>query len=68
MTKEILYGEKKGNFPEGKKWKKGSGRDLKLDSDISQLDLENLELVKPIFLSMVKSVHLEQASLWTRQS
>lgn len=57
---------KKGNFPKGMKWKEGSGKDLKPDSDIIRLDLENLELVKPSSLSVVKSAQLEQAGLWIR--
>lgn len=59
---------RKGLFPEEMKWKEGSGGDLKPDPDISSLDTENLELVKLILLSTVKSVHLEQAGLWTRLS
>lgn len=59
---------KKRNFSEGMKWKEGSGRDLKPNLDISPLDLENLESVKPMLQSSVKSVHLEQIDLWTRQS
>lgn len=49
------------------KWKEGSGRDLKPDSDMSPLKLENLELVILISLSLVKLVHLEQAS-WGEDS
>lgn len=48
------------------KWKEGSGKDLKPDSDMSPLDLENVELVKPFSLSMVKSAQLEQAGLMIR--
>lgn len=33
---------------------------------MSPLDLENLELVKPFSLSVVKSEQLEQAGLWIR--
>lgn len=55
---------KKGNFPEGMEWKEKRSSDLKPDAEIASLDLERLELVKPILLSSVKSTQLEEAGLW----
>lgn len=57
---------KRGNFPNGMEWKEGSNSDLKPDAKIALLDLERLELVKPISLMSVKSVQLEEAGLWGR--
>lgn len=49
-------------------WKEGSSSDLKLDAEITSLDLERLELVRPILLTSVKLTQLEEASLWVRLS
>lgn len=57
---------KKGSFPRGVGWKEGSSSDLKPDAEIVSLDLEKLELVKPILLSSVKSRQLEETGLWVR--
>lgn len=40
--------------------------DNKPDTDLSLLDIENLDSVKPILLFSVKSIELEKAGLWTR--
>lgn len=67
MAREVFYG-KKLNFLKGIKWKEGSDKDVKPDLDVSPLDLENLELVKPFSLAVVKSGQLEQVRLWIRPS
>lgn len=59
---------RKESFPQTMGWKKGSVGDNKPDTDISQLDIENLDGIKPILLSSVKSIELEKAGLWTRVS
>lgn len=59
---------KKWNYPREMKWREGSGRDLKPDSDVSPLNLENLEVVKSILLTTLKSAKLEQAELWFKLS
>lgn len=46
------------------RWKNGSGKDLKPDTGVSPLDLENLDLVKPFSLAMVKSTQLKQVGIW----
>lgn len=66
LERAILHG-KKGKFSKKKmKWKEGSSRDLKPDTEIASLDLEKLDLVKSISLGIVKLVQLKQAGLWSR--
>lgn len=54
---------KRGNFSKGIESKEGSSSDLNPDAKIAFLDLEKLELVKPIFLFSVKSAQLQEAAL-----
>lgn len=54
MEEAVLY---------GMEWKEGSSSDLKSNAKIASLDLERLELVKPILLTFVKSTQLEKIGL-----
>lgn len=55
----------KGSFPMSMGWKEGNSGDTNL-TDISLLDIENLDLVSPMLLTFVKLIDLERIGLWTR--
>lgn len=45
---------------------RGGSSDLKPEAEVASLDLERLELVKPISLTLVNLTQLKAAGLWVR--